>query len=385
MLCSCALARLHRRPRDLPAQIATALHRTISTSVSGSATAAASTSTSTADSSSRFPLGSATLPSSGAPSLTREEWWCPDSELYGFLGFSYPLEVADCSDSSNGEDAITSDLKAMKETFGATMVRVYAPECREVSVWENLVKGCVANNMGLIVQVWWGFSDDQTLWKKTHSSIYELFTTSTLADVAPFVVHSASFGSEPIGDGVDGSNFISDLTAFREKMNGYGIPVGISEDWNRDSMRSGAGLGDTGKEVVANTDIVHAHIMPYYQPTSVPTADDAWAYIEKEVEWLVTAIPDQPRQIAELTLSFLFTTRRWASYVGYHSRGGAEDAISLSDFTTYWNAFSSNCDFFKTNQMGWYVHTYSDTFEPGFGMIDTDGKTKIDGWKPERC
>lgn len=59
--------------------------------------------------------------------------------------------------------------------------------------------------------------------------------------------------------------------------------------------------------------------------------------------------------------------------------------------------------------MGWYVHTFSDTFEPvslpllpaqidvpeaqrlisaveqGFGMIDEDGKTKIDGWKPERC
>lgn len=107
--------------------------------------------------------------------------------------------------------------------------------------------------------MWWGFGDDQTLWKKTQSSIYELFTTSTYADVAPFVVHSASFGSEPIGDGVDGSNFISDLTAFRKQMNEYGIPVGISEDWDRDSMRSGEGLGEVGKQVVANTDIVHAH------------------------------------------------------------------------------------------------------------------------------
>lgn len=73
--------------------------------------------------------------------------------MYGFLGFSYPLEVAECSDSSNGEEQMTADLKVMKETFGAMMVRVYAPECREVSVWENLVKGCIRNNMGLIVQV----------------------------------------------------------------------------------------------------------------------------------------------------------------------------------------------------------------------------------------
>lgn len=39
--------------------------------------------------------------------------------------------------------------------------------------------------------------------------------------------------------------------------------------------------------------------MPYYQPKSVPTASDAWEYIKSEVEWLVKAIPDQPRQITE--------------------------------------------------------------------------------------
>ena len=37
------------------------------------------------------------------------------------------------------------------------MIRVYAPECREASVWENLLQAGVSNNMGIIVQVWWGF------------------------------------------------------------------------------------------------------------------------------------------------------------------------------------------------------------------------------------
>ena len=45
----------------------------------------------------------------------------------------------------------------MKKDFGASMIRVYAPECREASVWENLLQAGVNNNMGIIVQVWWGF------------------------------------------------------------------------------------------------------------------------------------------------------------------------------------------------------------------------------------
>lgn len=91
------------------------------------------------------------------PSTSRSQWWCPQSDMYGFMGFSYPLEVPDCSDPSNGYDQINKDFAKMKADFGAVMVRVYAPECREAGVWENLVKAGVNNNMGVIVQVWWGF------------------------------------------------------------------------------------------------------------------------------------------------------------------------------------------------------------------------------------
>ena len=119
---------------------------------------AQSSSVGTARSTSCFPFGGAKLPSDySAPSASRSQWWCPQSEIYGFLGFSYPLEVADCSDYSNSYDAINSDFASMKNDFGASMVRVYAPECRQPSVWENLLKAAVHNNMGVIPQVWWGF------------------------------------------------------------------------------------------------------------------------------------------------------------------------------------------------------------------------------------
>lgn len=229
--------------------------------VTKTSTASPSTSTGTSNSSC-FPLGDVTFPSSGAPTSFRSEWWCPDSLMYGFLGFSYPLEVAECSDPSNGLEMITKDLKRMKEEFGATMVRVYGNECREVILWEHLVTACMEIGMGLIVLVWWGFGDDpEGAAVKTTAAIEALFTTSDLADVAPYVVHSASFGSEPIGDGVGGGGekFVELLKSFRTTMQGFEVPVGISEDWNRESLRKGDGLATLGEEIVANTDIVHAH------------------------------------------------------------------------------------------------------------------------------
>ena len=96
------------------------------------------------------------------PSVSHSQWWCPQSDMYGFMGFSYPLEVPDCSDSSNTYDTINKDFARMKADFGASMVRVYAPECRDASVWENLLKAGVTNNMGVIPQVWWGFGARHT-------------------------------------------------------------------------------------------------------------------------------------------------------------------------------------------------------------------------------
>ena len=101
-----------------------------------------------------FPFGGSLAKT---PSVSRSQWWCPQSDMYGFMGFSYPLEVADCNDPSNGYDQISKDFAKMKNDFGAVMVRIYGPECREASVWENLLKAGVNNNMGIIPQVWWGF------------------------------------------------------------------------------------------------------------------------------------------------------------------------------------------------------------------------------------
>jgi hypothetical protein len=110
------------------------------------------------NSSNCFPYGGATLPTDGSvPNVSLDDWWCPQSMAYGFQGFSYPLEVDDCSDPSNGFDAMNSDFATMKKDFGATVIRMYYPTCTQSSVFENALRAAAANNMGLIWQVWTNF------------------------------------------------------------------------------------------------------------------------------------------------------------------------------------------------------------------------------------
>ena len=157
-------------------------------------------------------------------------------------------------------------------------------------------------------------------------------------------------------------------------MNGYSIPVGISEDWDRTAdsdgitmnSTSGYGLGATGAKVKANTDLVHAHVMPYYHPTEVVYAAQSWPYIDHYLSWLNDYVgkPTFITEVSHLVGSHregMFRhgalTRRlvaqtmWSSAVTTdHLRGGdsiAETQATLSNFRVYWNLYSDNCATFK--------------------------------------
>jgi hypothetical protein len=107
-----------------------------------------------------FPYGSATLPKDlSTPNVSLSDWWCPQSMAYGFQGFSYPLEDNDCSAHSNSFDAISADFARMKADFGASIARIYYPTCTKASVFENILRAGVANNMAVIFQVWTNFGD----------------------------------------------------------------------------------------------------------------------------------------------------------------------------------------------------------------------------------
>ncbi|GAA5992703.1 hypothetical protein JCM5350_004284 [Sporobolomyces pararoseus] len=185
-----------------------------------------------------FPFRSNGFVNETVPSGTkREDWWCKEEDIYGFL------EISDCSDPSNQFNKINNDLKRMKEEFGATFVRPYGVECRELSVWLNLVRACIELGMALIVQVWWGFQQD---------------------------------------------------------MNSFGIPVGISEDWDRPQrMKQDSSVIGIGESVLDNTDVAQLHVMPYYHPDEVPTIDQTWDYIKQQVIWARNTLR-QPTMITEV-------------------------------------------------------------------------------------
>lgn len=84
------------------------------------------------------------------PHVSREDWWCPQSDFYGFLGFSFPFQFTN-------EDfevaSISSHMQQMKRQFGATMIRMYIPESYTTQLWENVLEAAILNNMGVVVQV----------------------------------------------------------------------------------------------------------------------------------------------------------------------------------------------------------------------------------------
>ncbi|KAF8485521.1 hypothetical protein JB92DRAFT_2760994 [Gautieria morchelliformis] len=328
-----------------------------------------------------FPFGSAHLNGLKKPGLSRDEWWCPSDLQYGFMGFSYPLEMDNCSDPSNSLAKMNKDFQRMKSEFGATMVRIYAPQCRDESVWRNLLQAGIANNMAVLPQVWWGFEANQSLWKLTAASIKSVLSDPSMGPVAPYVFHSIAFGSEPIGDSVDGgpTQFTADLKAFKASVERFGIPVTISEDWDRPGIMSGTnwtGLGPVGQEIAPVIDLVHAHIMPYYHADIFPTVQEStiWPYFETYIPFLQQNLPGKP---------ILISQTLWSSIQGgSHDRGFGNPAENIGNFTLYWDIIQSKCAYFKEHKVGWFVHTYDDSQEPGLGMIDDAGHTKMNFHPP---
>ncbi|KAI0204185.1 glycoside hydrolase family 17 protein [Astrocystis sublimbata] len=327
-----------------------------------------------------FPYGSAVLPKDlSAPNVPLSKWKCPASMAYGFQGFSYPLEDPDCSASSNSFESMNSDFAQMQRDFGARIVRLYYPTCLNASVFQNALRAGVANNMAVIFQVWtdFGQSDD---WKKSQRAIMDVLESTEYGTVAPYVVHSIDFGSEPVTDGMDGiredggKQFIKDLGLLRQKANSYGIQVGISEEWDRPgdmSSQDGKGLGPIGSGVKANSDYCHAHIMPYYK--SGIELPGAWTYIQEQMRWINETVQ----------LSTMITETQWA---WGPNDGHAVDKpdLTVDGYTQYWKKYDSECELFKKYQVGWFIHTWRG--ESTFDIIyPNNGSYVVPNWRPRRC
>jgi hypothetical protein len=224
------------------------------------------------------------------------------------------------------------------------------------------------------IDIAWTWDD----WKKSQQAIlYDVFDSPKYRAIAPYIVHSIDFDSEPVTDGMDmirvdgGTQFIKDLALLRQKASNYSIPVGISEEWD-DMVRmhsysqwcklavwffkmtllsyffrvrgwhvsrqkksvDGTSLGSIGAGVKANSDYVHAHIMSYYRPSI--SLYQSWSYIQGQIECI--------NQTVQLPTLITETQWAWARNVGHvvHRSG-----LTVSGYTQYWNKFDEECEMFK--------------------------------------
>lgn len=151
------------------------------------------------------------------------------------------------------------------------------------------------------------------------STLYEVLENSRYSKIAPYVIFAAEYLNEPVGDcdkcaaGSTGdpsepaslANLTSGLANFRAQMNKHGIPAGISEDWDRPNLMSGApgpdglgvGLGVVGAALEPHLDFIHAHDMAYYHNIQV---QDAWNYTANQVLWYKKYLPQLPLLISEV-------------------------------------------------------------------------------------
>lgn len=275
-------------------------------------------------------------------------------------------------------------MAAMKKNYNASILRVYSPNCRDESIWKNLLRAAKDNEMAIIPMIWWGFDDDQDEWKTAQTALLSVLNSDEWKDLAPYLIHSIAFGSEPIGDGVDGGNFLSDYQDFRSKLSDFGIPVAISEDWDRDVLTdyddsdSPTSLTSYGQSIASASDMMQLHIMPYYHPEKFQDAFSDWfSYFRTMIEFIQNNF-DQGQ--------VMITETPWASAVsGDHDRAsGNTDGEDLSNYQHYYQTLNNQCPYFKEQGVGWFWHTYSADFEPEFGLLDGDGKAKFK-FVPNRC
>jgi len=258
-------------------------------------------------------------------------------------------------------------MKKMKQ-HGATFVRTYLTSCRQASVWKNLVRAGRDNNMAVIGMIWWDFGPSPDKMRDSENAILSVFEDSELGKIAPYVIHSIEFNDEV---GEEGDWWMDPLKQFKARAAKYGVPVAISDDWDRDVYHSNTDyLNDWGKKANDADDETHAHVIPYFHNGDPHNVMD---YLKKQVSFF---------QRNNMKRPYIISQSEWPSAGGGHAYRPQWD--NIQSFKVYWGAFLNNCDYFKQNKVGWFMHVFSDNQEGGLGLLDYNGNPKMD-FNPQRC
>ncbi len=95
-----------------------------------------------------------------------------------------------------------------------------------------------------------------------------------------------------------------------------------------------------------HSDILHAHVMPYYHGRN---SASAWAYLAEQLAWYASAFPDLPVLVSE---------SQWAALSNTAHSGGEGD-VEPDQYATYWSTFDQHCKTFRNARIGWLIHTWN--------------------------
>jgi hypothetical protein len=296
-----------------------------------------------------------------------KQWWCGSDQLYGFLGFSLPLE--DGCDAF-GYDWFMSTFKTMKTNYGATFVRIYLPECRQTSFWVDMVKAARDTSMALIPMIFWDWQQNDPVMYAAEDAFMGVFNDNEVGSIAPYIVHSVAFGDEL---GEEGDYWVSRMRDFKGKLAKYNVSIAITDDWDRDVYENGnGGLSDFGNETNSLDDLTQAHVQPFYHPDVVIDAFHMWDYFTQQMNFMVN----------NLKRPLIISQTLWAYNKDGHQRGEHDEADNMDNYVEYWNTINNNCQTFKQMKIGWFFHSWLG--EPGLDLIGSNGQP-VFNFVPKKC
>ncbi|KAF5367137.1 hypothetical protein D9758_003870 [Tetrapyrgos nigripes] len=299
-----------------------------------------------------FPALGFKMPSA-VPSSTNN-WWCDQSTEYAFLGFSY--EVTACQ--SRGQ--LIADFANIRKQFNGRYVRMYGA-CDRDGFYDDIVEAAWEAGIGVHALIWFGF-DGGNIWQARCDSLVNSLWSNPKAK---FVTRVVQFGSEPMFDSVlSVGNLAAHIWDLKGKIAALGIPITVSE------MAYGYTKNNGALPVMSAIDIIDAHMLPFFAQDA-STATQAWPIVTRDVEWFI-----QNGQGKKLILS----QNGWpsVSYPGVEANSAAAVA-DVQNENDYFNLLDFECSYFKTlpGGVGWFAHIYSDSQEPGYGILGTNGQPKF--------
>jgi len=302
----------------------------------------------------------------GPAGMSRNNWWCGSNEIYGFLGFSLPLEGG-CGYSYN---SFLSTFRDMKNTYGATFVRIYLPVCTQTSFWVNMVRAAKDTSLAVIPMIFWDFQQNDQKMNAAENAFMGVFTDATVGSIAPYIIHSVAFGDEL---GEEGNYWVSLMQSFKSRLAQYSIPISITDDWDRSVYKSGNGLSSFGNQINSIDGNTQAHVMPYYHASQAADAYHFWPYFLQQLQFLTNNNMKRP---------IFITQTCWAYNQAGHQRGMDDSADTMANYIQYWTTINSNCQTFASMKIGWFFHSYQG--EPGFDLIGSNGKP-VFNFVPTKC